>query len=172
MPGGQNPVVAELGKKVTQLSIAAAVLTCLTVVYNLAMIDIMMDQVEEQLANSGTRMDRGAIQSNLIATLVMSCAINLLCPACGYLGAKNNDKNCMCWFSACNALTFLALLFGLPRSVGIVALASGLARVAISGASAYFGYELYNKYNEGTVVVVAPPGPAMNNVQVQPHAVV
>ncbi|GMH50584.1 hypothetical protein TrLO_g14022 [Triparma laevis f. longispina] len=118
--------------------------------------------------------------------------LSLLIPLCGYFGAKNSNKELICWFTGCNGLIFFVMFVDAvkfyqdpwatrgdddgdfePKSSGVIA---GYSLVTIPGIilaalSFKYGAELNSK-RENILIRSTPPPVAFVNQPQQPQQVV
>ncbi|KAF4680808.1 hypothetical protein FOZ60_012967 [Perkinsus olseni] len=166
-----GPEIAMLVRKVISLSIATAVVVVITTILG----DVFFHYV-----SSGT---------------FFSIVIGLLVPACGYYGAKNNDRSLIGMFCACGLCGAIWAIFQIMSGVGLVGFLKREARseceevtkdwdeaqyddakhlVDIAGwfiagiiclalpafilkcASFIYGFKLFNRMQNGAVIVVPP----------------
>lgn len=89
----EDPQSASLVKKVLTLSVMTAVLVVAT-------------GIIQATGNTPTMPGQdNAFAENKSYMVLVSIALGLLIPACGYFGAKNRNKNLLGWFWGCNCCT-------------------------------------------------------------------
>lgn len=113
-------------------------------------------------------------------------AVSLSIPLCGYLGAKNNSKELICWFTGCNGLIFFVMFIDAVNyyrgstadeegrsGAGVVPYSVvTIPGIILAALSFKYGAELNSKRDNILVRSAVPPVAFVQQPPLQPQQVV